>query len=228
MTHAQLKGGRLRVGLRQVEAARRLGLSQPYLSQLEKGARPVTNELARAAAALYRLPPTALPVCGTSLKVQRPDPNKLARQLAALGYPGFSHLRAIPANPAVVLLHALVQKDLEVRLSEALPWVVLKYPDLDWDWLLREAKLHDLQNRLGFVVETARIVAATRLRQSSLQPLSSALEQLERSRLAREDTLCRESMPVAEREWLSENRSALARHWNLLTGLTTDQLCYAA
>jgi hypothetical protein len=34
-------------------------------------------------------------------------------------------------------------------------------------------------------------------------------------------------MPPAERRWLATNRSPLARHWNLLTGLTVDQLSYA-
>jgi hypothetical protein len=31
-------------------------------------------------------------------------------------------------------------------------------------------------------------------------------------------------MPAAERDRLAATRSALARHWNLLTGLTADQL----
>jgi hypothetical protein len=57
--------------------------------------------------------------------------------------------------------------------------------------------------------------------------LSAVEVKLERSRLAREDTLCRESMPDAERRWLTSNRSPLARHRNLLTGLTVDQLSYA-
>jgi hypothetical protein len=34
-------------------------------------------------------------------------------------------------------------------------------------------------------------------------------------------------MPAAERRWLASNRSPLAQHWNLLTGLTVDQLSYA-
>lgn len=34
-------------------------------------------------------------------------------------------------------------------------------------------------------------------------------------------------MPKAGRHWLKANRSALARQWNLLTGLTADQLSYA-
>ena len=58
-----------------------------------------------------------------------------------------------PNNPAALLFAALKMRDLERRLSEALPWVVWRYSDLDWEWLVREAKLHDLQNRLGFVVD---------------------------------------------------------------------------
>jgi hypothetical protein len=56
--------------------------------------------------------------------------------------------------------------------------------------------------------------------------LSAAEATLEHSRLAREDTLCRDSMPDAERRWLKANRSPLAQHWNLLTGMTADQLSY--
>jgi hypothetical protein len=83
------------------------------------------------------------------------NPDFLARQLAGLGYPGFAHLRHAWANPAVVLLDALLREDLEVRLAEALTWVVFTYPDLDWPSLIREAKLRDAQNRLRFVVATA-------------------------------------------------------------------------
>jgi hypothetical protein len=28
----------------------------------------------------------------------------------------------------------------------------IRHPDLDWSWLVAQAKLDDLQNRLGFVV----------------------------------------------------------------------------
>jgi len=225
MTHEQLKAGRLESALTQVEAAVRLGVSQPYLSQLEKGERPITAQLARLAAALYRLPATALPIPESVARRIPANSDTLSRQLAGLGYPGFAHLRHAKANPAAVLLEALVQEDLEVRLVEALPWVVLTYPDLDWSWLIREVKLRDAQNRLGFVVAMARDLAATRppLR-PALERLSSVAIELERARLAREDTLCRESMPPAERDWLATTRSALARHWNLLTGLTPDQL----
>jgi DNA-binding transcriptional regulator YdaS (Cro superfamily) len=218
----------LKAGLTQVQAARRLGVSQPYLSQLEKEERPVTAELARAAAALYHLPPTALPMPESALAPHRLDPQRLARQLAGLEYPGFAHLRSMKANPAAVVLESLLQRDLDVRLAEALPWVLLTYPDMDWPWLVRQAKLRDAQNRLGFFVALAKDLAATQPQfRAALEPLLSVEEQLERARLAREDTLCRDSMPVAERRWLKARRSPLARHWNLLTGLTSDRLSYA-
>jgi transcriptional regulator with XRE-family HTH domain len=227
MTSERLRAGRLEAGLTQVRAAQRLGVSQPYLSQLEKGERPVTAELARAAATLYRLPPTALPMPEST--PASTDPQRLARQLAGLGYSGFAHLRSLKANPAAVVLESLLQTDLEVRLAEALPWVLLSYPDIDWSWLVRHAKLHDLQNRLGFLVAVAKSVATTQPQfRGALEPLSSVEKQLERARLAREDTLCRDSMPAAERRWLEENRSPLAQHWNMLSGLAADQLSYAA
>lgn len=228
MLYEQLKAGRLRATLTQKQAAKRLGVSQPYLSQLEKGERPVTAELTLSAAALYRLPATALPLPETWAQDPNADDAFLARQLSGLGYPGLTHLRPRKANPAAVLLAALLRKDLETRLTEALPWVLLTYPDLDWVWLIRHAKLDDVQNRLGFLVGVAKGLVADRAEyHSAFNQLCAAEQQLERARLARQDTLCRESMPNAERRWLETNRSSLARHWNLLTGLTADQLSYA-
>lgn len=229
MTHEQLKAGRLEVGLTQVQAAERLGVSQPYLSQLEKGERPITAEVARSAATLYRLTATALPILKSIAPRVPTNTGALSRQLAGLGYPGFAHLRQSKANPAAILLEALVQEDLEVRLAEALPWVVLTYPDMDWPWLIREVKLRNAQNRLGFIVAMALELAAAQARfRPALERISPAAQELERARLVREGTLCRESMPPAERDWLATTRSALASHWNLVTGLTADQLSYAS
>jgi len=104
------------------------------------------------------------------------------------------------------MVRALVQKDLEVRLTEALPWVLCKYPDLEWSWVTNQLKLKDVQNRLGFLVGIAKDVAASKQR-SALRPISVAETALEHSRLDREDTLCRDSMPDAERRWLKANRS---------------------
>jgi transcriptional regulator with XRE-family HTH domain len=228
MTHQELKAGRLKAVLTQFQAAPRLGVSQPYSSQLENGTRPITPVLARRAASVYRLPATALPL--PSCPTRAVDASKLAQQLASLGYPGLAHLRSgsYKANPAVVILDALLQKNLETRLAEALPWIVVTYPDLQWDWLVQQAKLNDIQNRLGFVVDLARKVAEKSQRQSESTKLSEVSELLQRSLLAHEDTLCRESMSVVERNWLAENRSPYAKQWNLLTGLAPEQLSYAA
>src|SRR6185437_10416603 len=172
MRYEQLKEGRLRAGLTQKQAAERLGVSQPYLSQLEKGERPVTAEMALAATSLYRLSATALPLPETLADESKADDALLARQLAGLGYPGFAHLRPRKANPAVVVLAALLQRDLETRLAEALPWVLLTYPDLDWSWLISQVKLLDAQNRLGFLVALAKDLAVNR------GALQSVVEQL--------------------------------------------------
>jgi transcriptional regulator with XRE-family HTH domain len=117
---------------------------------------------------------------------------------------------------------------LETRLAEALPWVVLHYPNLNWDWLLERVKVKDLQNRLGFVVALARRLAEQRGDQRTALKLSQVEQQLERARLVREDTLGRESMTVAEQRWLHDKRSPEAQHWNLLTDLVPEHLPYAS
>ncbi len=53
MTNQQFKTGRVQARLTQMQAAQRLRLSQPYLSQLERSERPITPELARLATKVY-------------------------------------------------------------------------------------------------------------------------------------------------------------------------------
>ena len=62
MRTRDLKAERRRRGWGQVEAAERLGVSQPYLAMLESGKRRLTPALARKVVAAYGLPPTELPV----------------------------------------------------------------------------------------------------------------------------------------------------------------------
>ena len=100
--------------------------------------------------------------------------------------------------------------------------------DLDWDWLLDRVKVGDLQNRLGFVVSLARQVAERRGDDPAAAALAAVQQRLERSRLVRQDTFCRESMLPAERRWLATARSDDAAHWNLLSDLSADRLPYAA
>ena len=126
------------------------------------------------------------------------------------------------------MVAALAHDDLESRMVEALPWLAHRYWSLDWDWVVREAKLHDLQNRLGFVVSLARGLAERARDERAAASLGIVERRLERSRLVREDTLCRASMPAAERRWLADHRPDEARHWNLLTDWTVDALRYTA
>jgi hypothetical protein len=160
--------------------------------------------------------------------VQRVSPDDLQRKLASLGYPGFAHVRSKAANnPAELVLNTLLQRDLDTRLVEALPWVLSAYTDLDWEWLRDRARLHNAQNRLGYLVHLARQTASVSpALQSAVEVLSEWEEELEDARLAREGTLCRDSMPDGERAWLRAHRPEAAVHWNLLTGLTAEQLPY--
>jgi transcriptional regulator with XRE-family HTH domain len=229
MTAGQWKSGREEAGWTQVVAAQALNVSQPYLSQLEAGLRVAGAELARRAAKLYELPPTALPL-PEPLSVRVVPPDELQRKLAALGYPGFEHVRSkAVSNPAEVVLSAVVKPDLDTRLTEALPWVLSTYTELDWEWLRDRAILNNAQNRLGYLVHLAgQIAEALPERQDAVRVLSRWEKELENSRLAREGTLCRDSMPEPERNWLRSNRPKAAVHWSLLTGLTAEQLPYAA
>ncbi len=155
------------------------------------------------------------------------DNHTLASDLAALGYPGFSYLESPrKRNPAEVVLSALSVKNLDARLAEALPWVLLTYPDLDWQWLIQEARLNELQNKLGFLTNVARRLAEKLGREDTANLLSEQEATLERSRLVREETLCHESMTQAERRWLRLNRSKEAEHWGLLTDLSPDHLSH--
>ncbi len=220
-----LREERERKGWTQEQAAMRLGVSQTYLSLLENSRRPVSQRLVRNLQRQFAVPPTALPVEATDVQE---DAQGLAEGLAALGYPGFTHFKqGRRVNPAQLLFAALRMHDLEPRLSEALPWVVWRYPDLDWHWFVAQVKLHDLQNRLGFVVGLARQVAERKAQGATAEALAVVERRLEPSRLAREDTLCRESMTQAERRWLRQRRPAQAQHWNLLTGLVPEHLSYA-
>jgi transcriptional regulator with XRE-family HTH domain len=230
MSARDLRAARLGKNWSQVEAAARLGVSQPYLAMLERGQRRLTPKLALRAARLYDLAPTAVPHSQREFPA-RLNAATLAKDLAGLGYSAFAHLRSRTwrlRNPGEVLLAALAQDDLEPRLVEALPWLVLRYWTLDWSWVVREAKVRDLQNRLGFVVSLARSLAARTEDREKARALADLEVQLDRSRLAREDTLCRASLPEPERRWLVEHRSEAAKHWNLLTDWTADALRYAA
>jgi transcriptional regulator with XRE-family HTH domain len=214
----QLKRAREDRGWSQQQAAERLGVTQAYVSMLEKGRRS-TNPLARKLMQVYGLPPTVLPLCEVR---ETPTPGYLAHELALLGYPGFAHLRrgAKRVNPAEFLVSALAQNNLEARVAEGLPWVVLRYPDMPLDWLVREARARNLQNRLGFVVTLGQRATG----RNDLQPLEQRLVD---SKLVKEDSFCKQ-LNEPERHWLREHSSDEARQWHLLSDLRPDALRYVA
>jgi transcriptional regulator with XRE-family HTH domain len=224
MTGQALETVRKRHGVSQLKAAKLLGLSQPMLSHIEKGKRNVSAEVARRAVELFGADATALPLSSP----ERHSEEDLAAELGALGYPGFAHLSGRMRNPAELLFDALDRSNLDVRTTEGLPWVALQYPHLDWAWLLRELKLRNRQNRLGFVVSLADNMARRFSRKDVVEGLEPVLRELEDARLAKEDTLCQESWLASRKKHVRSVRSKLAAHWKLDTRLAEVDLAHYA
>lgn len=231
MSGEAFRKGREERGWTQAEAAARLGVSQTYVALLEGGRRRVPAELARKAVRVFKLSPVLLPLPEFSFSsaFSAVANDELARDLGRLGYPGFAYLRgAWLKNPGEVLLTALAQPNLDSRVAEALPWVLLHYPDLDGDWLVRQARALNLTNRLGFVVDLARRVLDKKNETDSSRynALGHLSQTLRSSRLAVEDTLGQQSLTEMEREWLRKNRPEEAQFWNLLTSWQPEFLQY--
>ena len=222
MTGSDMKRARRAVDRTQAEAAAKLNVTQAYLSMLERGRRPVPRKLEKRVAAAFKLPPTMLPLSKPAAKASS---NRFKAVLGRLGYSGFAYLKgAARMNPAALLLAALDAEDLDARVVEGLPWVALRFPELDWDWLASNARLRNRQNRLAFVVSVATAAARNSGDSALATTLDDRRNALEKSRLAGEDTLCRQSMTQAERRWLRVHRTAAAKHWNLLTDLSAEHL----
>ena len=228
MDGMMLKEARQTKSWTQKDAARALGVTQAYWSMLESGHRAVSKPFVRKALKVLDLPPTALPLQSPTAVPKSSMSRDYGADLAALGYPGFAYLKSkVRRNPAGILLDALNEPNLDARVAEGLPWLALTYVDMDWEWLVRNAKVSDVQNRLGFAVSLASEVAEGRSDSDRAQKLRGCLEALERARLAREDTFCHDSMTEAERAWLRKNRSPTASHWNLLTDMEAKHLAYS-
>jgi transcriptional regulator with XRE-family HTH domain len=216
--------GRKAAKLTQKQAAAKLGVSQPYLSLIERGQRRLPAKLAKKAVALFELRATSLPLEHGEKRFR-----DLGKQLAALGYPGFAHLTGgRRSNPAPVLLAALATADLQSRLFEALPWLLLHYSDMDREWLVTQARLRNLSNRLGFVVTLAKKVCEQRRDTSSIVYCNlKALEtDLQQSRLDREEAFGKSSISAQEIEWLKRHRSPEAAYWHVLSDWKPEYLQY--
>jgi transcriptional regulator with XRE-family HTH domain len=203
--------------------AAKLGVSQGYVSLLEAGARPVPRRLQEKLVRVLQMGASALPVQG------EPKPltgDGVQSALSALGYPGFAHVRGRRMNPAEVVLRALLSDELDARLVEGLVWVLRRYPDLDWPWLVSQAKQHDLQNRLGFLVDCANAARPRRSEDTGL--LAKWADVLARSRLDRDDALATTGLLDSERRWLLANRSPMAKQWRVLTTLDPERVVNVA
>jgi transcriptional regulator with XRE-family HTH domain len=221
MSGEQLKATREALGMTQQQAAHRWRLSQPYLSLVENDRRRVPVRLARLLARHE-------PGVATGLPLDVPMDADLPRLLGSLGYPGFAYLTDPQGmtNPAAVLLAALRHAHVPARVTEALPWLLTRFVDLDWDWLVNEAKRWNVQNRLGYLVSLAMDLGRRRNDSAAVSRLERVEQQLEDARLAKEDTLGR-TLTEPERRYLREHRPPVAAHWNLLTSLRADDLRYA-
>ena len=217
-----LREARKSKGWTQADLASRLGLSQGYVSLLEGGRRDVPDGLRKQLTRLMDLSPVNLPLPPEPAALTGED---VAKALARLGYAGFAHLAGgRRMNPAALVVGALLSLDLDARLAEALPWVLRRHADLDWAWLVSQAKLHDLQNRLGFLVTLARRTADALGDVAAVGRLAAAERLLERSRLDRDDPLSMVRMTGAEVRWIQAHRPADAARWRVLSRLDADAL----
>jgi hypothetical protein len=130
-------------------------------------------------------------------------------------------------NPAQLLVLALAQNQLDRRVAEALPWLAFRYWNMNWEWVFREAKVRDLQNRLGFTLLLAWELAEKLQCQEAANCLRQAEQDLRHSLLAKEDTYCNEQLTKSERHWLREHRSPEAAAWQLLSDLRPEHLPHA-
>lgn len=212
-------------GWNQQELARSLGVSQTLVSLWEHGQRRVPVRQLRQLQQLgMELNATDLPLRSKASFGEL----DYAQELSNLGYPGFSHFRSGEPrwNPAQLLVEALSQPDLDRRVAEALPWLAQRYSEMNWDWVTREAKLRNLQNRLGFTLLLAKNLAFQKQELEVSDSLARRGESLRQSLLAKEDTYCHEGMTQAERRWLQTSRSAEAAAWNVLSDLQLADLAH--
>jgi transcriptional regulator with XRE-family HTH domain len=212
-------------GLNQQEVARRLGVSQTLVSLWEHGVRKVSAKRLHQLRQLgMKLSPVALPLRD---EVNLGD-SDYAQELSNLGYPGFAHFQSAEPNwnPAQLLVAALSERNLDRRVAEALPWLVMRYWEMDWDWVHRQAKLGNLQNRLGFTLALARKLAEREKLQEVEARVGKQEELLQESLLAKEDTYGYERMTRAERKWLQSRRSADAARWHVLSDLEPAHLAH--
>jgi hypothetical protein len=129
-------------------------------------------------------------------------------------------------NPAELLVAALTKNELESRVAEGLPWLAYAFTNMDWNWVVREAKANDVTNRLGFVVTLARRLAEQKVNHLAVETLRAVETRLRRSTLVQEEALCHDQMTQVERKWLEKSRPSEARQWHVLSDLAPEHLVH--
>jgi transcriptional regulator with XRE-family HTH domain len=224
MTGSDVRTARKACGLMQEDLAAKLGVSQGYVSLLERNQRVVPAHLAAKLASVLDMAPTVLPV--RDAKSLKSD--QAAKALGALGYEPFGYLpRGRRLNPAEVLVAVLRTDEVDTRVVEALPWLLVRYPDLNWEWVVRSVKQDDGQNRLGFVLSLGKGLAESLRDSKAATSLGEWEQRLEKSRLQEDDTFSRQTLTKAEVNWLRAHRSPEAKRWNLLSTLSAESLLHA-
>ncbi len=229
MTGTELRKARRTARWTQARLASRLAVTQAYVSLLETGGRRLPEPLARRLVRVMSLPPTAIPWPDLAQVGSSTTAGWVEKQLTRLGYPGYAHRDRLGTvhNPMAVLLRALSLDDLDPRLAEALPWLLLRFGVDDPTLLAERARFLGLQNRLGFIAALAKEIAEKSAAHAPrAAEFGRLLESLEPCRLAREDTLGQTRMSDRMRGWVRSRRSDAAAHWNIVTDLVAEHLSY--
>jgi hypothetical protein len=111
----------------------------------------------------------------------------------------------------------------EPRVMEGLFWSLTKYWQMDRTWLVQVAKLHGLQNKLGFAAETMLRAGPQHVWAGAMEQLRLALVPV---RLHEESTLCQRPLLAGEKRWVGENRTRTAVQWNLWTDFKPEHASY--
>ena len=67
------------------------------------------------------------------------------------------------------------------RTLEALPWLMFNFAEMNWEEVVKEAKLSDAQNRLGFLISLAYEKARQLNPENKKQIFKELLSKLEKS-----------------------------------------------
>jgi transcriptional regulator with XRE-family HTH domain len=226
MNATELLNARQTAKLEQIDAAKKLGISQPYLSLLESGKREITEKIALRAVKMFRLPPTSIPP-KFNFEDSQPVSNEILREdIAALGFADFAGFKKKTRhkNPADVLFQAISKDNLDSETLKALPWLIVEFYDLKWEDVVKACKLNNLQNRLGFLISLAINIAVKKGEFKKASSLSTIIAELEKSKLFREEYLCNSSPTPDEQTRFKSKRSKEAESWRIFTDLNIEDL----